>query len=51
LNANLDLHSFLIWSILEFRELGQNYKNIFVEFLVQMKTSKFAFEINWTTIQ
>ena len=30
-----------------FRELGQKYKNIFVRFLVQMKTSKFAFEINW----
>ena len=26
--------------------LGQKYKNIFVRFLVQMKTSKFAFEIN-----
>ena len=30
-----------------FRELGQKYENIFVWFLVQMKTSKFAFEINW----
>ena len=29
-----------------FRELGQKYKNIFVGFLVQMKTSKFDFEIN-----
>ena len=27
--------------------LGQKYKNIFVGFLVQMKTLKFAFEINW----
>ena len=30
----------MIWPILEGR-------NIFVRFLVQMKTSKFAFEINW----
>ena len=28
-----------------FRELGQKYKNIFVRFLVQMKTLNFAFEI------
>ena len=27
-------------------KLGQKYKNIFVGFLVQMKTFKFAFEIN-----
>ena len=27
--------------------LGQKYKNIFVHFLVQMKTVEFAFEINW----
>ena len=27
--------------------LGQKYKNIIVCFLVQMKTSKFSFEINW----
>ena len=26
---------------------GQKYKNIFVRFLVQMKTSKSHFEINW----
>ena len=31
----------------DFLKLGQKYKNIFVHFLVQMKTSKFAFEINW----
>ena len=30
-----------------FLKLGQKYKNIFVGFLVQMKTLKFAFEINW----
>ena len=28
------------------RELGQKYKNNFVRFLVPVKTSKFAFEIN-----
>ena len=28
-------------------KLGQKYKNVFVGFLVQMKTFKFAFEINW----
>ena len=27
--------------------LGQMYKNIFIGFLVQMKTLKFAFKINW----
>ena len=35
------------FSFFHFRELGQKYKNIFVWFFVQMKTSKFAFEINW----
>ena len=30
-----------------FRERGQKYKNIFVRFLVQMKTSKSHSEINW----
>ena len=30
-----------------FLKLRQKYKNIFVGFLVQMKTLKFAFEINW----
>ena len=29
-----------------FLKLGQKYKNIFVGFLVQIKTLKFAFEIN-----
>ena len=39
------MHSF--FDFIHFRELGQKYKNIFVRFLVQMKTSKFAFEIIW----
>ena len=30
-----------------FLKLGQKYKNIFVGFLVQMKTLKFALQINW----
>ena len=38
-----NLHSF--FDLTHFRELGQKYKNIFVRFLVQMKTLNFAFEI------
>ena len=34
---------FKIWPILQ----GHKYNNIFIRFLVQMKTSKFAYEINW----
>ena len=30
--------------------LGQKYKNIFVLFLVQMKTVEFAFDINWPLV-
>jgi hypothetical protein len=37
---DLDLLNFT-----HFRELGQKYKNIFVQFLVEMKTLDFAFEI------
>ena len=33
-----------------FYRLGQKCKNIFVRFLIQMKTLKFAFEINWPLI-
>ena len=33
-----------------FLKLEQKYKNIFVGFLVQMKTLKFAFEINWPLV-
>ena len=39
------MHSF--FDLTHFRELGPKYKNIFVWYLVQMKTSKFAFKINW----
>ena len=35
----------LFFYLTHFRELGQKYKNIFVRFLVQMKTSS-AFKIN-----
>ena len=42
-----NLHSF--FDLTHFRELGQKYKNISAQFLVQMKTSKFAFEINCMT--
>ena len=37
----------LFFDLAHFIELGQKYKNIFVRFLVQMETSKFAFEIIW----
>ena len=37
----------LFFHLIHFREVGQIYKNIFVRFLVQMKTVNFAFEINW----
>ena len=35
-----------VFDLAHFRELGQNYRNILVRFLVQMKTLKFASEIN-----
>ena len=41
------LLSFVSNTFLVFMKLGQKYKNIFVGFLVQMKTLRFAFEINW----
>ena len=37
----------LFFHLIHFRELRQKYKNIFVRFLVQMKTLNFAFEIKW----
>ena len=40
----------LFFHLTHFRELGQKYKNIFVQFLVQMKTLNFAFEINWPLV-
>ena len=39
------LHYF--FDLTSFYRLGHKYKNIFVRFLVQMKTLKFAFEIYW----
>ena len=39
------LHYF--FDLTSFYRLGQKYKNIFVRFLVQMKTLKNPFEINW----
>ena len=35
------------FDLIHFKDLGQKSRNIFVRFLVQMKTSKFAFEIIW----
>ena len=40
----------LFFHLTHFRELGQKYKNIFVQFLVQMKTLNFAFKINWPLV-
>ena len=37
---------FFIWRLFK-GYLGQNYRNIYVRFLVQMKTQKNPFEINW----
>ena len=42
------MHSF--FDLTYFREVGQKYRNIFVRFLVQMKTSKSHFEIIWPLI-
>ena len=39
------MHSFFY--VTHIRELGQKYKYILVQFLVQMKTPKFAFKNNW----
>ena len=36
-----------VFDLTSFLRLGQKHKNIFVRFLVQMKTLKFAFEIYW----
>ena len=36
----------LFFDLTHLRELGQKYRNILVRFLVQMKTLKFASEIN-----
>ena len=35
------------FDLTSFYRLGQKYENIFVRFLVQMKTLKSLFEINW----
>ena len=37
----------LFFYLTSFYRLGQKYKNIFVHFLVQMKTLKSPFEIHW----
>ena len=42
------LHYF--FDLTSFYRLRQKYKNIFVRFLVQMKTLKFAFEIYWPLV-
>ena len=37
----------IFFDLAYYREVGQKYRNIFVRFLVQMKTSKSHSEINW----
>ena len=37
----------MIWTL---KRLGQKSKNNFIGFLVQMRTRKFAFEINWPLV-
>ena len=39
----------LLW-LDSFQRLGQKYRDIFVHFLVQRKTSEYAFEINWPIV-
>ena len=46
LSSNMYNHLHLFSEFDPFRELGQNYRNILVQFLVQIKTLKFASEIN-----
>ena len=41
------IYCILFFNLTYFREVGQRYRNIFVRFLVQMKTSKNHSEINW----
>ena len=41
----------LFFDLTHFRELGQNYRNILVRFLVQIKTLKFASQINWPLLR
>ena len=40
----------MFFDLTYFRELGQNYRKFLVQFLVQIKTLKFACEINWPLV-
>ena len=42
--------AFIIFDLTYFREIGQKYRNIFVCFLVQMKTSKSHSKIKWPLV-
>ena len=46
LSSNIPNNLHLFFDLTHFRELGQNYRNILVRFLVQIKTAKFASESN-----
>ena len=48
-NIVCNLHSF--FDLTYFWEVGQKYINIFVRFLVQMKTSESHSEINWPLVR
>ena len=39
-----------LFDLTSFYRLGQKYKSIFVHFLAQMKSLKFAFKINWPLV-
>ena len=45
LSFNITLCILFFFDLIHFKDLGQKLKNIFLQFLVKMKTSKFAFEI------
>ena len=42
---------YLFFDLTHFIELGQNYRNILVRFLVQIKNLKFASEIKWPLVR
>ena len=41
---------YYVFDFTSFYRLGQKYKSIFVHFLAQMKSLKFAFKINWPLV-
>ena len=41
---------YVFFDLTHFRKLGQKYRNILPRFLVEIKTLKFASEINWPLV-